>query len=474
MRTPKSGRAVEQKNNRSFGAASLLLYCTTALLLLIVCNESSAVELRVATFKVDVTPPVGTPLCDGLVPPMKGINDPLTARGIVLTADNAKPVVMVAFDWVGIGNEGHDAFREAIAKACNTGVERVCVHSLHQHDAPGCDFLADRIASEAGLGGQLFNVEFAREAIARVASAAGEATKKTEAVTHVGTGMGRVEKVASNRRILGPNGKVLYERMSACRDPKIVDMPEGTIDPFVRLGSFWSGERPLAVLSYYATHPQSYYYQAMTSADFVGMARDQAQAAEKADLHIHFNGAGGNVAAGKYNDGSPENRPELAGRLAEGMKLAWNETEKVPVGDLSFDWSTREVSLPVAEWLDEKERLAILHDPNQKLIPRLQAARAVAWRRRTVGGHKITIARLRLGPVDILHMPGELFVEYQLAAQKLRSESFVCMAAYGDYGPGYIGTSDAYAQGGYETTIVSRVSPRVETVLMGAIHELLE
>jgi hypothetical protein len=71
-------------------------------------------------------------------------------------------------------------------------------------------------------------------------------------------------------------------------------------------------------------------------------------------------------------------------------------------------------------------------------------------------------------------MPGELFIEYQLAAQKLKPESFVCMAAYGDYGPGYIGTSEAYSQGGYETGIVSRVSPRAEPILMEAVGELLE
>ncbi len=74
-------------------------------------------------------------------------------------------------------------------------------------------------------------------------------------------------------------------------------------------------------------------------------------------------------------------------------------------------------------------------------------------------------------------MPGELFVEYQLAAQKMRPNAFVCMAAYGDYGPGYIGTSIAYSQGGYETgfsTPVSRVSPRVEAVLMTAMQHLLE
>jgi hypothetical protein len=48
------------------------------------------------------------------------------------------------------------------------------------------------------------------------------------------------------------------------------------------------------------------------------------------------------------------------------------------------------------------------------------------------------------------------------------------MAAYGDYGPGYIGTSVAYSQGGYETTRVSRVGPEVEGVLMAALEELLK
>jgi hypothetical protein len=71
-------------------------------------------------------------------------------------------------------------------------------------------------------------------------------------------------------------------------------------------------------------------------------------------------------------------------------------------------------------------------------------------------------------------MPGELFIEYQLAARKLRPEDTVCIAAYGDYGPGYIGTEIAYEQGGYETSPrASNVAPGVERVLMEGIRELL-
>jgi hypothetical protein len=266
-------------------------------------------------------------------------------------------------------------------------------------------------------------------------------------------------------------------RFSANKDPKVRAFPEGNIDPYVRMVSFWHGDKPLAVMTFYATHPQSYYYTQMCSADFVGMGRDEAEAAEKPELQIHFNGAGGNVVAGKYNDGSHEMRPILAHRLAEGMKRAWDDTKKVSAKDLSFDWATRDVVLPIGTWYDEQDQLKTLHDTKEKLIPRLRAARNIAFARWEAEGHKITIGRLRMGPIDILLMPGELFVEYQLAAQKMRPESFVCMAAYGDYGPGYIGTAIAYTQGGYETsfsTPVSRVSPRVEAVLTDAVHELLQ
>ena len=83
-------------------------------------------------------------------------------------------------------------------------------------------------------------------------------------------------------------------------------------------------------------------------------------------------------------------------------------------------------------------------------------------------GRAIQLSCLRLGPAYVLHMPGELFVEYQLAAAKMKPQATVCMAAYGDYGPGYIGTQIAYSQGGYETSYVSRVSPEVEKVLTDA------
>jgi len=446
--------------------------CVGGLLAEACTSPARAVELRVGAFAVDATPPAGSPLCLGLVPRATGVNDLLSARGLVMLADGQPAVVLAAVDWVGIGNASHEQWRTAIAAACGTTPERVAVQTLHQHDAPGCDLGAEAIAAAAGLPGELLNHEFSAQMIPRIAQAAADAARQAQRVTHIGYGTGIVDRVASNRRILGADGKVAHQRMSSAGDRTLRELPEGTIDPLARVVSFWNDEKPMAVLSYYATHPQSYYRTGMVSADFVGLARSAREAALPGVPHIHFNGASGNVAAGKYNDGNHARRAELAERLAAGFKAAWEAAKKTPLAGASFDWKSVAVELPLADWLQRDELEIIVRSEEAPSIDRLQAARALAFLDRREAGTPIILSRLRIGEVDLLHLPGEPFVEYQLAAQQIRPGRFVCTAGYGDYGPGYIGLNRSYAEGGYETGRPSRVSPRVETVLMRAIEEL--
>ncbi|MEX0612679.1 MAG: hypothetical protein WD229_11220 [Pirellulales bacterium] len=429
--------------------------------------------VRIATFQIDATPPLGSPLCDALVPAGTEVVDPLAARGIVLLSAQ-EPIVLCAVDWVGIGNGGYDTWRSALAKAAGTTANRVAVHTLHQHDAPGCDFEAEELLASRGLSGTMFHVVFARQTIERAADALRESMKNARPVTHLGLGRGRVREVASNRRVLGDDGKVKFVRYSSCKDPAVRAEPEGVIDPDVRLIAFYDGDRPLVSLTYYATHPQSYYGRGGVSADFVGMARKWREDAVPQVAHIHFNGAGGNVAAGKYNDGSPENRPALAERLAEGMKAAWEAVEKTPLDPSQIEWRTRGVLLPASPLLDEEKLIGTLDNSAAGTTERIRAARDLVWLRRVKAARPIEVTCLRLGPAYVLHLPGELFVEYQLAAAEMRPEALVAMAAYGDYGPGYIGTTIAYSQGGYETGPVSRVAPEVEPVLLDALRELLK
>ncbi|HIM23052.1 MAG TPA: hypothetical protein EYM30_02510 [Verrucomicrobia bacterium] len=296
---------------------------------------------------------------------------------------------------------------------------------------------------------------------------------KAKSVTHCGWGAAEVKRIASNRRIFGPDGKVRAVRYTTCADPELRAEPEGVIDSELSMLSFWNGDKPLAVLSYYACHPQSYYRVGIPSPDFPGIARFIRQQSVPEALHVHFNGAGGNIGAGKYNDGSRENRMELALRLADGMKRAWDGTKKFAVSPGNVGWNVEQVALPVAKHLDEAKLMA---DVAKGSVPpvAVPAAERLAFLRRSNSGHEIDLAQLAIGDVRVLHMPGELFVEYQLAAKQMRPKLKVAMAAYGDYGMFYIGTERAYTEGGYETEPrSSNVAPEVETVLMQGIRKLL-
>lgn len=436
------------------------------------CGLSVAGEtgLRVVAFEADVSPPIGSPVAYASA---RSIVDPLSARGIVLLGAG-KPVVLCAVDFINIANEGHDAWRKALAEAAGTDPERVTVHALHQHDGPRCDFLAERLLSEQGLGGKRFDAAFMADAIARTARAASAALPGAMPVTHVGMGQAQVEKVASNRRILGEDGTVKIVRFSRTTDPEAIAAPEGLIDPWLKTVTFWNDDQPLAALTYYATHPQSYYGKGDVTCEFVGIARNARQSAVGVP-HIHFTGAAGNIAAGKYNDGSPEMRPVLASRLEAGMKAAWDATAKVSVSPASIEWRSHKVHLPLAPHLEAESLRAELEDGEAEEKDRFSAAVRLAWVMRNQSGAGIDVSALRIGPAWLLHLPGESFVEYQLGAQALRPGDFVCAAAYGDGGPGYIGTTAAYPQGGYETgPRASLVAPEVEGALMEGIRRVLE
>jgi hypothetical protein len=431
-------------------------------------------DVSIATFQAEVTPPRGAVLCGGARIPVQAITDPLSARGIIIIPEGQDPIVLCAIDWVSIANGGHDAWRNAIAEAAGVDVSRVSVHTVHQHDAPFCDFTMEELAASQGFDGKMFDVAFARDCIQRTAYAVTAAMKHPRPITHVGIGEAEVENVASNRRILGPDGKVQYMRFTATADPEIRAFPAGTIDPMLKAVSFWDGDIPLVVMTYYATHPQSHYGNGMVSADFPGMARSMRERALPSAKHIHFNGAGGNIGAGKWNDGSHANRPVLAGRLADGMQRAWEDTTTYPLTADGLEWRTDDVVLPPREGTTLEAERAKLVDVNAEDNVRMGAVGEIAYRERVAAGRRITLGVLSLGPVAIVCMPGELFVEYQLAAQALRPDIVVCMAAYGDCGPGYIGTAVAYAEGGYETSpAASLTSPEVETVLMGSLRTLL-
>lgn len=426
---------------------------------------------QLAPFSAEVTPPLGHALMGGGIAPAKQVDDPLFVYGLVLLGAD-KPIVYAAVDWCEIRNDAYERWRAALAEAAGTTAERVLVTSVHQHDTPIADLEAQRLLLKHKAAGSICDLEFHEKAVERAAKALREGLKTPRQVTHVGTGQAKVSEVASNRRYLGSDGKPQFGRTSATRDPKVREQPEGTIDPWLKVLSFWDGDRAVAALSCYATHPMSYYGKGGVSADFVGLARKRFQADDPKVAQLYVSGCSGNVTAGKYNDGSPDNRPVLAERIYKAMTEAWKATKREPLKSMGM----RTVPLRLEPRSDagfsvDDLTKRLTSDP--KPFGQCLAALGLSWRKRADAGHKIDLPVLDLGPAQLLVLPGESYVEYQLLAQRLRPDSFVVVAGYGECATGYVPTEKAIEEKDTNLHDWCWVAPGAEKAMTGELEKAL-
>ena len=425
---------------------------------------------RLASFSADVTVPTGHGMMGGAWL-SKSVADPLFAHGVVLLGPE-EPVVFVAVDWCEIRNDALTRWQEVLADAAGTKPERVMVCAIHQHDAPVADLEAERILRAGKLAGTVCDLEFHERAVQDVAAALRASLKSAQLVTHIGTGQAKVGRVASNRRYEMPDGSIRFDRTSSTRNAFAIEAAEGLIDPWLKTLSFWNGETPLAAISGYAVHPMSYYGSGEVSADFPGLARSQRQKEMPGVAQIYFSGCSGNVTAGKYNNGDQTNRGVLAGRIHRAMVAAWKETTKHPLQTIRFQ--TTSVRLEPRDGNgftveDLRKKLASETKPFQQCL----AALALSWRKRADAGHRIEIPSLDLGAAQLLVLPGEAYVEYQLAAQRARPDSFVLVAGYGEGATGYIPTEKHIQEKDPNLGDWWWVAPGSEPHLLAAIREAL-
>ena len=429
---------------------------------------AEAPALRIATFRADLTPPLGHPLCGGWIAPAAEILDPLEAMGFVILGAGA-PQVVCAIDWTGVLNAEHLAWREAIARAVGTTPDRVALQCVHQHDAPFVCFRADELLRPYGFA--VADRAFVTEMRDRLAAAAAASLAGARPLTHVARGSAPVEQVAGNRRVLlDASGKVVRMRGSSCRDAELIALPEGLIDPQLRTVAFYSGETRVAACHYYACHPMSHYGKGRVGSDYVGLARRRRQQEDSGCLRLYFTGAAGNLAAGKYNDGSAEAKVRLTERMYQAMVRSDESLRPRPLQRVR--WSTRDILPPPDPAYPPEQLRAQLSNPSQTRVQRSIAAMRLSWRDRVESGLPICISALHLDDISLLHLPAEAFVEYQLLAQGVSPDRFVATAAYGDGGPWYLPTRPEYPKGGYEVS-VAFCDPVVDDILTVAIRGVL-
>ena len=153
----------------------------------------------------------------------------------------------------------------------------------------------------------------------------------------------------------------------------------------------------------------------------------------------------------------------------------------------AFGWQSRPMAL--SQPAEAKaEALATLKelvgDPDGSVVSRNRSAYEVTWLERDLAANPLLAGCLTVGDAVLLCLPGELFVEYQLAAQACRPDKFVATAAYSDNGLWYVPTAAEYPKGGYEVGVtfaadrgpdgVKEGCEQLEGEYVAAIADLLE
>jgi hypothetical protein len=426
--------------------------------------------MKIASFLVDVTPPVGNSIAFGI---NEKTDSSIFIRGAII--DDAKTrIVLASCDFLYIWGKAYGQMQKVIANAAGTMAKNVFLHSVHQHDSV-------RIALELNevfrkyKGIKCTPLPYYKMINRKLKESIETAIKKMRKVKYIATAERRISGLASNRRLLDKSSKVYAMRWSMCYDLKLQKEPTGVVDPALRsIGFVGNNNKPLAIMHFYASHPMAAYMRNMCSSDVPGVALDYAQKHCKNNaLQIYFTGCGGNVTFGKY---SLENKAASLKLLGErlGKELVENcnhlelrKPEKISIKRSSF-------ALPLKPELNEKDLLDKLEKSKEKNEMTLLATR-LEMLRNWPKWRKINIFRISIGcDVSILSFPSETVVEYQLYAQSLIPEKFLSCAAYANSSYGYIPTALMYEEGGYEPGYGAVTTAKVEEKMKNAIYECLK
>ncbi|MDA0748880.1 MAG: hypothetical protein O2954_20370 [bacterium] len=422
--------------------------------------------LKLATFTVDCTPLEGSAIGFGTDDSSATIRDSLFLRGFLF--DNGKTRCLIAsLDYCGLMNSAYDHLTGALADAVGIPHDHAVVHCVHQHDTPLLNFELEPL-----LETETFSRTWWQETVTQCATAAASAQEQMADVSEIGTCETRLHGFASNRRILGPDGKVRGMRFSRCGDASLRAEPVGTIDPFLRTLAFKGTDgNLLASMSFYATHPQVSNGRNTYSADAQGEAMRLLGETHSNALHAYFSGPFGNITAGKYSSPTDKegNLLTFGKRLADGITrnlngLDWHTPD-------TLEWTASSFPFP-KESLDTDALRDLIRNPNTPAGQRMIKA-AVLSSYEYEPNVNYPIRLLRLGPFRMLFLSGEPFVEYQLYIQSLIPDEFIAVAANCNDNFLYLPLAENFPQDGYEVTSFRWCTEEFEPRLKEAVSQLL-
>ncbi len=465
----------------------------------------STLQLRAGAAMVDITPKAGTHLSGsgaGVHRPAQSVLDPLYAKAAVFECGDRK-LCLLALDLCIITEEFTARIREAAADRFGFDPEAVMVHAIQTHSAPSCGrFMLDRDfpletspETEYLTGSESAYTEFAAQ---RAIEAIGQANATLEPV-EIGAGSGICGHLAFNRRGVARDGTIVMPWPQGHRQqplgPTELRCLEGPIDP--EAGVFCARTedmRMITMLLHYTCHPVNLFgtkssFRAV-SADWPGAWAAGMQAAYgKSCVPLVLNGCCGDI-----NPWDPFDPDFVLDHKRMGTGLAAMAGKIVPsitfTDSTALDWRTRRVPLGYrnvpAERLEEVERI-LSENPQPKwredgsdVEPEwfhAASTKSIEYCRRRMPEFLYEIQAMRIGDAAFVGLPGEPFVEGQLAI-KIQSPAYPTYVAHGiSHYAGYVPTKKAATRGGHEAnakcTYWAKLAPEALDVIVENAVEML-
>lgn len=436
--------------------------------------------------KVCINPPYGAPIVGYYEERLtKGIIDSLYARAVAFD-DGEKKAVIIALDLCELPQKYYDNMKSAINSYIGIDKDAIFINCSHTHTGPllGKDFASEKESSPS-------YDEFLISSVRDAAIYAVDDLKESS----VEIARSKAENISFIRRFRMKDGSVATN--PGVNNPNI-DHPLGTPNETVILVKILRKGADDIYLVNFGTHPDSVGGDCI-SADYMGFVCSIIEKAvpntkcvfllaPQGDVnHVNVHPTAGESAISEIDfDGVPRSikHAEHMGRIIAGAVLSiCSITEKVKTDKISY--ASEEVSLPSYQENDRIEEAKKIHEyyesgRNAELpFKEMELTTAVAEAERILRlqngptAFPFFLSALKIGDLVFAGIGGEPFTEIRnriCDASPFENTVLCCLT---NSAGGYIPTTKAYSEGGYEAKS-SELKPGGDDIIVNGMTELLK
>ena len=410
--------------------------------------------MKAATAKINISPPLGTPMGGNVRVDNKsrGIHDDLFCT-ILIFHDGEKKVCLLGFDLIGLNYTTCNNIKSEIANLTKIPVSNIVIWATHTHSGPDTCMLFTKEIDK-------LIADYLDDVMKKVVSGVAEANRKYKEVI-LKVGKTNVPDLSFNRRLIRKDGSVVmnFEEFEA----QDISGTTGPIDKELISLSVWDENNNLfALLVNFTLHPAVLVgYKWLISRDFIHYIDEYLLNKFGSQAVLLFaNGAEGNINHLNYNDTSRLRSFNETERI--GTKLGAYVCESVANSSILNDniqFISEKVTLPLREITEQEKQWAdmvierdknLVEDMVDGIPDKTYAKMIKEMLVRPDKECETVLQGLAIDNFAFVTFPGEVYVEFGLQVKELSPYKNTMIIGLANSYSGYIPKKEAFSQGGYE------------------------